>query len=316
LVVKRIFSLQSFYFFDRMGRMNITLDQWEALQAVVQLGGLARAAAHLNRSQSTVSYALNRLQQQIGIRLFELVGRRARINETGRALLADVDPLLGGFKSLEERARSLASGCEPEICLAADSVYPNERLFSALAEFARLHPHVRLKLFQDAFISTTDAFMTHGAHLCITTGPMLRDYFSQPILTIRFLAVARADHPLHQTRCQLKRADLIQHRAMIIEGPEGPTARSQPRTHSQRYFLVNALEAGIEAVRSGLCFGWLPTYRIQPYLSSGELVRLRLPTGGARRGTIYLVLYDVGATGQGITALASLLGANRRPEVI
>ena len=296
--------------------MNTTLDQWEALRAVVQWGGFAQAAAHLNRSQSTVSYALARLQEQIGIRVFELVGRKARLTESGRALLADVEPLLSGLSSLEERARALASGGESQVCLAVDSIYPNERLFSALAKFTRLYPHVRLKLFQSAFLSTTDAFATQGAHLCIATGPMLRDYFSQPILDIRFLAVARADHPLHQRSRQLTRTDLIQHLGMIIEGTEGPTPRTQARTHFQRYFPVNTIEAGIEAVCSGLCFGWLPIYRIQPYLSSGELVRLQLPAGGERRGSLYLVNFDLGSTGQGISALANLLGANRGLEVI
>jgi DNA-binding transcriptional LysR family regulator len=295
--------------------MNTTLDQWEALRAVVQLGGFAGAAAHLNRSQSTISYAIRRLQEQTRIRLFELVGRRARLTESGRALLADVEPLLSGFVSLEDRARALASGGETEICLAVDSIFPNERLFSALAEFTRRYPHVRLKLRQGAFISSADAFATDGAHLCIT-GIMPREYFSKPILDIRLLAVAPANHPLLKKDRQLTRVDLIQHLMVIIEGTEGLAARRQPRIPSQRYCSVNTIEAGIDAVRSGLCFGWLPIYRIQPYLSSGEIIPLRLPVGGQRISRMSLVYAEMDSTGQEKNALANLLGANRGPEVI
>jgi hypothetical protein len=50
-----IFSNPWFDNLDIIPAMNTTLDQWEALRAVVQLGGFAGAAAHLNRSQSTIS---------------------------------------------------------------------------------------------------------------------------------------------------------------------------------------------------------------------------------------------------------------------
>jgi DNA-binding transcriptional LysR family regulator len=295
--------------------MNTTLDQWEALHAVVQWGGFGPAAAHLNRSQSTISYAIRRLQEQIGIRVFELVGRRARLTESGRALLADLEPLLSGFVSLEGRSRALASGGESEIGLAVDSIYPNERLFWALAEFTRLYPHVRLKLHQGVFISSADAFATHGADLCIT-GLMPREYSSKPILDIRLLAVARANHPLLQKHRQLTTADLMQHLMMVIERPKGPAPRTQPRSPSQRYLAVDSIEAGIDAVRSGLCFGWLPIYRIRPYLSSGEMIPLLLPIGGERIRRVSLVFANMSSTGQEKNALANLLGANRDPEVV
>ena len=71
--------------------MNTTLDEWEILQCVVQLGGFAPAASHLNRSQSTISYAIARLQERLGIRLFELQGRKACLTEAGRAAFATLD---------------------------------------------------------------------------------------------------------------------------------------------------------------------------------------------------------------------------------
>jgi DNA-binding transcriptional LysR family regulator len=295
--------------------MKTTLDQWEALRAVVQWGGFAQAATHLNRSQSTISYAVARLQEQVGVRVFEMGGRKARLTESGRALLADVEPLLSGFSALEERAHALASGGESQICLAVDSIYPNERLFSALARFTKLYPHVHLKLLQATFISSSDAFATHGAHLCIT-GVMPREYFSRPILDIRLLAVAHADHPLHQRGYGLTRVDLIRHLAVIIEGMEGPSPRRQPQVSSQLYCPVNTIEAAIDAVRSGLCFGWLPIYRIQPYLSSGELVPLRLSLGGERVSRMSLVHANIDSSGRERRALADLLGANRGLEVI
>ena len=77
--------------------MDTTLDAWEILQTVVQLGGFAPAAEKLNRSQSTISYAIGRLQDQLGVRLFEIHGRKAQLTELGRVLLADAEPHLAAF---------------------------------------------------------------------------------------------------------------------------------------------------------------------------------------------------------------------------
>jgi hypothetical protein len=124
--------------------MDTTLDAWEILQAVVQLGGFGPAAKKLNRSQSTISYAIGRLQEQLGVRLFEIHGRKAQLTEAGRVLLADVEPHLAGFHELEQRARVMASGGASEIRISVDSIFPDDRLFGVLAAFSRSFPRVRL----------------------------------------------------------------------------------------------------------------------------------------------------------------------------
>lgn len=65
-----------------------------------------------------------------------------------------------------------------------------------------------------------------------------------------------------------------------------------------------------------MCFGGLPVYRIAPYLSSGELVSLRLPMGGERLARMFLVLREFDATGREKNFLADHLGANRELEIL
>jgi DNA-binding transcriptional LysR family regulator len=54
-----------------------TLEQWQVLQAIVECGGYAQAAEALHRSQSSVSYMVAKLQEQLGVELLEIDGRRA-----------------------------------------------------------------------------------------------------------------------------------------------------------------------------------------------------------------------------------------------
>ena len=295
--------------------MNTTIDQWEVLEAVVQLGSFAAAASKMNRSQSTISYAVSRLQEQFKTPLLEMKGRKAQLTEAGKALLADVEPLLSGFRALEQRAASLAAGGETEISLSVDSVYPDDRLFAALAELTRVYPHTHLKLHRGTFLSSVNEFANHGADMCIVGTPT-QEHLIKPVLDIRIRAVARADHPLNAGERQLTRVDLIQRLAVIIEGATGPAPRRQPHVPAQRQIAVASIESAIEAVRSGLCFGWLPVYRILPYLESGELVGLRLPTGVERFARLSLVLKDFDSTSREKNYLAELFGANREVEVL
>jgi DNA-binding transcriptional LysR family regulator len=295
--------------------MNTTLDQWEVLRAVIQYGGFAAAATRLNRSQSTISYALARLEEQTGVRIFELVGRKAQLTEAGRTLLNDVEPLLAGFTTLEERARFIGLGRATEICLAVDSLYPTQKLFSALEAFTQQFPYVRLKLHQSTFLSSQDALTAYGAHLCITAF-ISRKHFSLPIQDVRMTAVMRADYPLNQLGRQLIKTDVIRQLAVIIQGYDGTDECSQPHSDSQLYWPVNTIEMAIDAVRSGLCFGWLPVYRIQPYLDSGELVGLRLPAGRERTTHLFLVHANLDSPRLEMNALSDLLGANKPPEII
>jgi len=156
--------------------VNTTLDEWEILHAVVQLGGFAPAAEQLNRSQSTIGYAIARLQERLGIKLLEVKGRKAQLTDVGRVLLADAEPHLAGFHQLEQRARSLASGGQSEIRLSVDSIFPNDRLFAALSEFIRKFSYVRPKLRHAAFLSSDSEFSAHETHLCISV-LMSREYF-------------------------------------------------------------------------------------------------------------------------------------------
>ncbi len=295
--------------------METTLDAWEVLQTVVRMGGFAPAAEKLNRSQSTISYAVGRLQEQLGVRLFEMDGRKARLTELGRMLLAEAEPHLAGFQQLEERARLLASGGASEIRVSVDSIFPDDRLFTALARFAARFPHVRLKVRQGTFLSADSEFSMHNAHLCVT-GLATREILVKPVLVIGLLAVARKDHPLHAIRRRLSPSDLMQHMLVSIGNAEATSGRHQPRPPAQRILPLGTIDGALAAVRSGLCYGWLPQYRIRADIQSGELAPLRLAAGRTRDVRLNLVTRDFTASQPEAKAMAELLGMTGDPQGI
>ena len=69
---------------------RITLDQWKILQAVIDHGGYAQAAQALHCSQSSVSYNIARMQEQLAMPLLRIEGRKAVLTATGEILLSNL----------------------------------------------------------------------------------------------------------------------------------------------------------------------------------------------------------------------------------
>src|SRR4051812_41051294 len=103
---------------------RISLDQWAALVSVVESGGYAQAAIQLHKSQSTLTYAIQRLEELLGLKVFEIRGRKAALTAAGQVLYRRGRTLVDDAGRLESAAGELARGWESEIRIAAEVVFP------------------------------------------------------------------------------------------------------------------------------------------------------------------------------------------------
>ncbi|RXE65690.1 LysR family transcriptional regulator, partial [Muribaculaceae bacterium Isolate-002 (NCI)] len=81
------------------------LRRLEALSAVVDEGSFEKAARRLCCAQSTVTFQIRQLEQELGLQLFEKVGRRMRLTEAGQGLMPQVRELARMLESLRAAAR-------------------------------------------------------------------------------------------------------------------------------------------------------------------------------------------------------------------
>src|ERR1700692_144707 len=103
---------------------RITLEQWRALQAVVEAGGYAQAAAALHKSQSTVTYAVQKIERLLELKIFEIRGRKAVLTRAGEVLYRRAGSLLEDSAALERGAAEMAREWQPEIRIAVEIVFP------------------------------------------------------------------------------------------------------------------------------------------------------------------------------------------------
>jgi DNA-binding transcriptional LysR family regulator len=294
-----------------------SLEQWQVLQAIVECGGFAQAATALNRSQSAISYAVARLQEQIGITLLAADGRRMKLTPAGEALLHDARPLLDAAFGLERRARSLREGWEPEVRLVVDGLCPTGPLLEALAEFAARCPVTRVQLHEEILSGAEEALLRGEVDLAVVNR-VPPGFLGDRITEAEFIAVAAPSHLLHQRDTLLTSDDLAAFTQVVVRDSGARQPRDEGWLGVGRRWTVGNPETALAMVRAGLAFAWLPRHRIWELLEAGTLAPLPLASGASYHSALYLVAANEASAGPATLELAACLRARlvaRAPEL-
>jgi DNA-binding transcriptional LysR family regulator len=124
----------------------MTLEQLRIFIAVAEHQHLTRAAAELNLTQSAVSAAIAALEARHGTRLFDRVGRRIELNETGRRFLPEARAILAQVASAEAALADLAGLKTGSLHLIASQTIANYWLPTHMHRFQSRYPGIALRL--------------------------------------------------------------------------------------------------------------------------------------------------------------------------
>src|ERR1700692_1841965 len=197
-----------------MGHPRISLEQWRSLLAVVDAGGYAQADAVLHKSQSAVTYAVQRMEALLSVKVFEVVGRKAHLTPTGEVLYRRAKALLEEAGALESAAGSLAAGWEPELRLAVEIIFPTWMLLQCFTRFAEERPQTRIELYESVLSGTEEALLQRKVDLAICS-QVAPGFAGDPLMRIRFVAAAHPDHPLSQLGRERTLREFRQHSHLV-----------------------------------------------------------------------------------------------------
>lgn len=266
---------------------RVTLDQWRTLQAVMDHGGFAQAAEALHRSQSSVSYTVARMQEQLGVPLLRIDGRKAVLTEAGEVLLRRSRQLVSQASQLEELAQHMEQGWEAEVRLVVDAAYPTAPLIRALSKFMPCSRGCRVRLREEVLSGVEEVLRDGTADLAITALD-ITGYLGSELSSVEFIAVAHADHPLHQLQRKLSVHDLQSQMQIVVRDTGQRHPRDSGWLGAEQRWTVGSLATSVAFVCSGLGFAWLPRHLIGQELANGTLKPLPLIQGGIRRPLFYL----------------------------
>lgn len=283
-----------------------TLEQWQVLQAIVECGGYAQAAEALHRSQSSVSYMVAKLQEQLGVELLEIDGRRARLTPSGTTLLRKARELLDDAFQLEELAQSLIAGWESEVRIAVDSLFPSELLIQILNDFEPLAKHTRVALEETVLSVSEDVLREKRADIAIVTH-VPPGFLGDALLDVEFVAVAHPSHPLHALGRDLSDDDLARNLHIVVRDSGSGSPRDMGWLGSSQRWTVTSPNTRLEMICGGLGFGWLATHKISAQLASGQLKPLPMRVGQKRKLQLSLIIANAERPGPAACQLVTII---------
>ena len=284
---------------------RVTLDQWRALVSVVDTGSYAKAAEALSKTQSSVTYAVQQIESALGVKAFEIKGRKAALTPTGQFLYRRGRTLLEEADALEHAARKLSAGWEAELGLAVEILFPTWLLLDCLQRFGEESPHTRIELIESVLGGTPEAVVQHKVDLAIT-GIVPQGMMGDPLLRMRMLLVAHPEHPLHALGRAVTMQDLRAHRHLVVR-ESGTTRATRPVIEATQRWTVGHMATSIQAALKGYGYAWFPEEKIRDELAAGTLKPLPLREGGDRYGQLYLVFADRDSAGPGALRLAQII---------
>lgn len=256
--------------------LKLSLDALQILDAIDRRGSFAAAGKALHKVPSTISYTVSKLEQDLGVQLFERIGPRAELTEAGVALLDEGRHLLRAARELEMRVRRVASGWEAELTLAVDSMFQPALLAPDIRDFSAVAEQTRVRLISEALSGTWEALLDRRADLLIGAageGPSGGGYVVEPMGVVRFAFAVAPGHPLAALPEPLGRDALAAHCAIAVADS---ARRLLPRTvgllMGQETVTVPDMLSKYRLQCAGLGFGFLPEPYVQAAVAQGRLV--------------------------------------------
>lgn len=176
-------------------RLKTTLDQWQTLFEIDRAGSIQAAALQLNKSHTTLIYALRKLEDQLGVSLVRVEGRKAVLSEDGKALLRRASSMLEQARELELISEQLAKGVESEIVVAVDHLCCLERLYEPMAAFVAENNTTSIQVIETSLSKTTEMVTQELADVAIINLPVT-NYPAEAFGFTVMEPVVTSSHPL------------------------------------------------------------------------------------------------------------------------
>ena len=238
------------------------LYQLRTFLAIADTGGVARAAARLNLSQPAASRQIQVLEAELGVLLFDRIGRRVRLTSEGEDLLRRGRQVVAEADAFRDRARALKGGHTGQIRIGATPPMIEMQLASFLAGHRRRHPGVEISIVEDG--GTGLASRLENGELHVAYVPAGDERFQGRLLyPIHVVAVVTNRHPWHRRRllevAQLAAEPLLLLRRGFASREWFDAACQTANIQSNVLLESSAHNAVVELAGAGYGIGILPS---------------------------------------------------------
>lgn len=245
-----------------------------------------RAAELLNYSQSSVSGQIQSLERELGVPLFDRLGRSVLLTEEGSKILVYTEDLSG----IEQQIRAIARGQDEPVgtlVVGAPESIIAYRLPKVLLKFRERYPKVQLK-FQPGACSGLRTALERGeidVALLLEAPVHTNNLITECVIDEQIVLAAAPSHPL-TIRAKIQEGDLTSQVFLMVEATRGGWSYREifenQLIQSHIYPLQRLEFSSVEAIKqcaiSGLGVALLPEITVKTEITEGKLVMIQWPT--------------------------------------
>ncbi|MCA9647294.1 MAG: LysR family transcriptional regulator [Myxococcales bacterium] len=262
----------------------VNLDQLRVLQAIASTGSFAAAGKRLHRATSAVSYGVKGLEERVGFALFDRSGHRAVLTTAGQRLLLEAEQLLERARHFDRVALALRDAWEPSLTIVVDGALDLKPILAAMKGLVQRGLPTRVDLHVEYLSGVRERFNDQRGDLMFVLD-FAGDarHVARPLAPLCMRLVVSPTHPLAPVHPRSKkqakrtRAELAQHVELMVEDSGTVTnasALGRLSLGSPHVLRLGDFHAKLEALVSGIGFGWMPQHLIEDALEQKQLLLL------------------------------------------
>lgn len=257
---------------------GVSLDHLRTFVAAVDAGSFSAGGRAIGRAQSVVSQSIANLEGQLGVRLFERIGRYPELTQQGVNLLENARRVVLEADKMKAKAKSLSAGLEPELSIVVDVMFPHSLLTKVLSGFKLEFPSTPLRLHVEALGAVSQTVLDGRCSLGITgtlpfPPPTLstEHLLSEPLVTVTAPAsrLAGLDQPI-------RLRDITDETQLVLTDRSAITQGTDYGVQGKNIWRLADLGAKHALLHAGLGWGHMPLWMVKDDLAYKRLVAIIL----------------------------------------
>lgn len=172
------------------------LHQLRYLCAIADTGSFSRAAEHCHVAQPSLSQQISKLEDELGTRLFDRLGRSIRLTDAGRTFLPHARAVLQQMEMARSEVDGRRNDARGTVAVGVIPTIAPYYMPKRIAAFARDYPQCTLRIVEETTPDLVESLRTLAVDVAILSLPLRhRDFEMTPLLTERLYAALPPDHP-------------------------------------------------------------------------------------------------------------------------
>jgi DNA-binding transcriptional LysR family regulator len=245
---------------------------------IADAGGILAAAEKLHKTQPTISVAVKKLEDELGLQLLSRDSYRASLTPAGEALCRQARIVLKQSQILTGMAEHLAAGNEPVVRIAIEASCPLDVVLQILAECEKKFPGTQFDLMGETLWGALERLQAGEADLAVS--PWFEEnleFEAQPITTATLVSVASPGFRKDLKKNELTLDDLQGSVQVVVrDSSRKPRQQTFGYLPEGRHWYVSDHGTKKEIILAGMGWGRLHKHMIASELETGKLVPLKI----------------------------------------